>query len=74
MLLFTLQVCTKGFFLSEHNVCLPCNCKGHADSCDDITGICIVSVVILLVALLSCWLLLLVVIIHIKELQGPQYR
>lgn len=35
----------KGFFLSEHNVCLPCNCKGHADSCDDITGICRVSVV-----------------------------
>uniref|UniRef100_A0A8D3C4L2 Laminin subunit alpha-4 n=1 Tax=Scophthalmus maximus TaxID=52904 RepID=A0A8D3C4L2_SCOMX len=38
-----LQVCAKGFFLSEQNICLPCNCKGHADSCEDITGICIVS-------------------------------
>uniref|UniRef100_A0A8D3CMQ7 Laminin subunit alpha 4 n=1 Tax=Scophthalmus maximus TaxID=52904 RepID=A0A8D3CMQ7_SCOMX len=36
-----LQVCAKGFFLSEQNICLPCNCKGHADSCEDITGICI---------------------------------
>ncbi|CAN9507589.1 unnamed protein product [Ophioblennius macclurei] len=35
-----LKVCTKGFFLSEKKVCLPCNCKGHADSCEDITGIC----------------------------------
>uniref|UniRef100_A0A673KDQ8 Laminin, alpha 4 n=1 Tax=Sinocyclocheilus rhinocerous TaxID=307959 RepID=A0A673KDQ8_9TELE len=30
-----------GFFLSEQETCLPCNCKGHADSCEDITGICI---------------------------------
>ncbi|XP_077567686.1 laminin subunit alpha-4 [Stigmatopora nigra] len=36
----TLQVCFKGFFLSEQNKCLPCNCKGHADHCEDITGIC----------------------------------
>uniref|UniRef100_A0A4W6BWR2 Laminin, alpha 4 n=1 Tax=Lates calcarifer TaxID=8187 RepID=A0A4W6BWR2_LATCA len=36
-----LQVCAKGFFLSEQNICLPCNCKGHADYCEDITGICI---------------------------------
>ncbi|TNM94625.1 hypothetical protein fugu_017384 [Takifugu bimaculatus] len=35
-----INVCRKGSFLSEQNVCLPCNCKGHADSCDDITGIC----------------------------------
>ncbi|KAM6915336.1 laminin subunit alpha-4 [Xenentodon cancila] len=35
------KVCTKGTFLSEQGVCLPCNCKGHADSCQDITGICI---------------------------------
>ncbi|XP_008283859.1 laminin subunit alpha-4 [Stegastes partitus] len=35
------QVCTKGFFLSEQNICLPCNCKGHADYCEDITGVCI---------------------------------
>ncbi|KAM3603251.1 uncharacterized protein V6R79_019351 [Siganus canaliculatus] len=35
-----LKVCKKGFFLSEQNLCLPCNCKGHADSCDDITGVC----------------------------------
>ncbi|XP_065119786.1 laminin subunit alpha-4 isoform X1 [Paramisgurnus dabryanus] len=34
-------VCARGFFLSEQNSCLPCNCKGHADSCEDITGICI---------------------------------
>uniref|UniRef100_A0A3Q2YDE3 Laminin subunit alpha 4 n=1 Tax=Hippocampus comes TaxID=109280 RepID=A0A3Q2YDE3_HIPCM len=33
-------VCTKGFFLSEQNKCLPCNCKGHAVHCEDITGIC----------------------------------
>ncbi|XP_035473897.2 laminin subunit alpha-4 [Scophthalmus maximus] len=36
-----LTVCAKGFFLSEQNICLPCNCKGHADSCEDITGVCI---------------------------------
>lgn len=31
-------------------MCLPCNCKGHADSCDDITGICRVSVVVVVLA------------------------
>uniref|UniRef100_A0A7N6AD81 Laminin, alpha 4 n=1 Tax=Anabas testudineus TaxID=64144 RepID=A0A7N6AD81_ANATE len=36
-----LTVCDKGLFLSEQNICLPCNCKGHADYCEDITGICI---------------------------------
>uniref|UniRef100_A0A7N6AAF2 Laminin, alpha 4 n=1 Tax=Anabas testudineus TaxID=64144 RepID=A0A7N6AAF2_ANATE len=41
--LFPPQVCDKGLFLSEQNICLPCNCKGHADYCEDITGICIVS-------------------------------
>ncbi|XP_030626950.1 laminin subunit alpha-4 [Chanos chanos] len=35
------KVCAKGYFLSELNDCLPCNCKGHADTCEDITGICI---------------------------------
>ncbi|XP_023665992.1 laminin subunit alpha-4 [Paramormyrops kingsleyae] len=35
------QVCRNGYFRSEQNNCLPCNCKGHADSCEDITGICI---------------------------------
>ncbi|XP_016106182.1 laminin subunit alpha-4 [Sinocyclocheilus grahami] len=35
------RVCARGFFLSEQETCLPCNCKGHADSCEDITGICI---------------------------------
>ncbi|XP_068609646.1 laminin subunit alpha-4 [Brachionichthys hirsutus] len=35
-----LEVCAKGYFLSEQSICLPCNCKGHADYCDDITGIC----------------------------------
>ncbi|XP_041661405.1 laminin subunit alpha-4 [Cheilinus undulatus] len=35
------KVCAKGFFLSEQNLCLPCNCKGHADYCEDITGVCI---------------------------------
>uniref|UniRef100_A0A3Q1FGE6 Laminin subunit alpha 4 n=2 Tax=Acanthochromis polyacanthus TaxID=80966 RepID=A0A3Q1FGE6_9TELE len=35
-----LQLCAKGFFLSEQNICLPCNCKGHADYCEDITGVC----------------------------------
>ncbi|KAK2846299.1 hypothetical protein Q7C36_011153 [Tachysurus vachellii] len=33
--------CTQGFFLSEQRTCLPCNCKGHAQDCEDITGICI---------------------------------
>ncbi|KAM3861119.1 laminin subunit alpha-4 [Diretmus argenteus] len=33
--------CTRGYFLSDQNKCLPCNCKGHADYCEDITGICI---------------------------------
>uniref|UniRef100_A0A3Q2CDJ9 Laminin subunit alpha 4 n=1 Tax=Cyprinodon variegatus TaxID=28743 RepID=A0A3Q2CDJ9_CYPVA len=41
MFLFVLQVCAKGYFLSEQSVCLPCNCKGHADYCNDITGVCI---------------------------------
>ncbi|XP_037541645.1 laminin subunit alpha-4 [Nematolebias whitei] len=36
-----LKVCGKGFFLSEQNICLPCNCKGQADYCEDITGVCI---------------------------------
>uniref|UniRef100_A0A673AY08 Laminin, alpha 4 n=1 Tax=Sphaeramia orbicularis TaxID=375764 RepID=A0A673AY08_9TELE len=27
----------------EKSICLPCNCKGHADYCEDITGICIVN-------------------------------
>ncbi|XP_034017555.1 laminin subunit alpha-4 [Thalassophryne amazonica] len=36
-----LNLCEKGYFLSEQDVCLPCNCKGHADYCEDITGICI---------------------------------
>ncbi|XP_034756843.1 laminin subunit alpha-4 [Etheostoma cragini] len=35
-----LKVCAKGFFMSEQNICLPCNCKGLADYCEDITGIC----------------------------------
>ncbi|XP_067273513.1 laminin subunit alpha-4 [Pseudorasbora parva] len=35
------RVCARGLFLSEQETCLPCNCKGHADSCEDITGICI---------------------------------
>ncbi|XP_051732085.1 laminin subunit alpha-4 [Ctenopharyngodon idella] len=35
------RVCARGFFLSEQETCLPCNCKGHAESCEDITGICI---------------------------------
>ncbi|CAL9691756.1 unnamed protein product [Knipowitschia caucasica] len=38
----TLQkVCGKGFFLSERGICLPCNCKGNADHCHDITGVCV---------------------------------
>uniref|UniRef100_A0A667ZQZ2 Laminin, alpha 4 n=1 Tax=Myripristis murdjan TaxID=586833 RepID=A0A667ZQZ2_9TELE len=41
LFLFLLQVCTRGYFLSEQNKCLPCNCKGHADYCEDITGVCI---------------------------------
>ncbi|KAM9355320.1 laminin subunit alpha-4 [Pholidichthys leucotaenia] len=36
-----LKVCPKKFFLSEQNDCLSCNCRGHADFCEDITGICI---------------------------------
>ncbi|XP_046730124.1 laminin subunit alpha-4 [Silurus meridionalis] len=35
------QVCAHGFFLSEQDICLPCNCKGHTHECEDITGICI---------------------------------
>ncbi|XP_062857822.1 laminin subunit alpha-4 isoform X2 [Trichomycterus rosablanca] len=34
-------VCARGFFLSEQDICLKCNCKGHTDTCEDITGICI---------------------------------
>ncbi|XP_072532796.1 laminin subunit alpha-4 isoform X2 [Salminus brasiliensis] len=34
-------VCARGFFMSEQLTCLPCNCKGHAHTCEDITGICI---------------------------------
>uniref|UniRef100_A0A1A8V2I3 Laminin, alpha 4 n=1 Tax=Nothobranchius furzeri TaxID=105023 RepID=A0A1A8V2I3_NOTFU len=36
-----LKVCERGFFLSDKNLCLPCNCKGHSDHCEDITGVCI---------------------------------
>ncbi|KAK2856644.1 hypothetical protein Q5P01_005379 [Channa striata] len=36
-----LKECAKGFFVSEQNICLPCNCKGHADDCEGITGICV---------------------------------
>ncbi|XP_012676862.2 laminin subunit alpha-4 [Clupea harengus] len=35
------KVCARGLFLSERGECLRCNCRGHADSCEDITGICI---------------------------------
>uniref|UniRef100_A0A6Q2ZNV8 Laminin subunit alpha 4 n=1 Tax=Esox lucius TaxID=8010 RepID=A0A6Q2ZNV8_ESOLU len=35
------KVCDKGYFLSNQNQCLPCNCKGHSETCEDITGICI---------------------------------
>uniref|UniRef100_A0A8D0ABF3 Laminin, alpha 4 n=1 Tax=Sander lucioperca TaxID=283035 RepID=A0A8D0ABF3_SANLU len=34
------RVCAKGFFMSVQNICLPCNCKGQADYCEDITGVC----------------------------------
>ncbi|XP_076872800.1 laminin subunit alpha-4 isoform X2 [Brachyhypopomus gauderio] len=27
--------------MSEQHICLPCNCKDHAHTCEDITGICI---------------------------------
>ncbi|XP_076129263.1 laminin subunit alpha-4 [Alosa pseudoharengus] len=36
-----LKVCSRGNFLSERGDCLPCNCRGHADTCEDITGTCI---------------------------------
>ncbi|XP_028253494.1 laminin subunit alpha-4 [Parambassis ranga] len=36
-----LKVCPKGQFASEQDICLPCNCKGHANYCEDITGVCI---------------------------------
>uniref|UniRef100_A0A8C9U0A8 Laminin, alpha 4 n=1 Tax=Scleropages formosus TaxID=113540 RepID=A0A8C9U0A8_SCLFO len=35
------QLCGKGYFLSELKTCLPCNCKGHSENCEHITGICI---------------------------------
>ncbi|KAL0967338.1 hypothetical protein UPYG_G00251000 [Umbra pygmaea] len=35
------NVCEKGFFLSIEKKCLPCNCKGHSETCEDTTGICI---------------------------------
>ncbi|KAL4649067.1 laminin subunit alpha-4 [Arapaima gigas] len=35
------KLCGRGSFLSERNLCLPCNCKGHSEICEDITGICI---------------------------------
>uniref|UniRef100_A0A4W5N3V4 Laminin subunit alpha 4 n=1 Tax=Hucho hucho TaxID=62062 RepID=A0A4W5N3V4_9TELE len=34
------KVCAKGYFLSNQNKCLPCNCKGHSETCEEITGIC----------------------------------
>ncbi|XP_054900576.1 laminin subunit alpha-4 [Poeciliopsis prolifica] len=37
----TLMKCPRGSFVSQQNTCLSCNCKGHADYCEDITGICI---------------------------------
>ncbi|XP_047430027.1 laminin subunit alpha-4 [Mugil cephalus] len=36
-----LTICPKKYFLSQQNQCLPCNCKGRADYCEDITGVCI---------------------------------
>ncbi|XP_071006455.1 laminin subunit alpha-4-like [Oncorhynchus clarkii lewisi] len=35
------KVCARGYFLSNQNKCLPCNCKGHSETCEEITGICI---------------------------------
>uniref|UniRef100_A0A674D0B3 Laminin subunit alpha-4-like n=1 Tax=Salmo trutta TaxID=8032 RepID=A0A674D0B3_SALTR len=35
------KVCAKGYFLSNQNKCLPCNCKGHSETCEEITGICL---------------------------------
>ncbi|XP_066532892.1 laminin subunit alpha-4 isoform X2 [Hoplias malabaricus] len=34
-------VCARGYFRSEQMTCLPCNCRGHAHTCEDITGVCI---------------------------------
>ncbi|XP_035384879.1 laminin subunit alpha-4 isoform X1 [Electrophorus electricus] len=34
-------VCARGFFMSEQHTCLPCNCKNHSHTCEDITGLCI---------------------------------
>lgn len=83
ILLLPLQVCAKGFFMSEQNVCLPCNCKGHADRCDDITGICKVSVPHWFMKLYNFHsqfsnivgsVLPSVAILSLSELQGPQHR
>uniref|UniRef100_A0AAY5ECW8 Laminin, alpha 4 n=1 Tax=Electrophorus electricus TaxID=8005 RepID=A0AAY5ECW8_ELEEL len=35
------EVCARGFFMSEQHTCLPCNCKNHSHTCEDITGLCI---------------------------------
>uniref|UniRef100_A0A673AZT4 Laminin, alpha 4 n=1 Tax=Sphaeramia orbicularis TaxID=375764 RepID=A0A673AZT4_9TELE len=35
--------CITSVHLNPKSICLPCNCKGHADYCEDITGICIVN-------------------------------
>uniref|UniRef100_A0A8C7WEV2 Laminin, alpha 4 n=1 Tax=Oncorhynchus mykiss TaxID=8022 RepID=A0A8C7WEV2_ONCMY len=34
------NVCAKLYFLSNQKKCLPCNCKGHSETCEDITGVC----------------------------------
>uniref|UniRef100_A0A8C7D9E1 Laminin subunit alpha-4 n=1 Tax=Oncorhynchus kisutch TaxID=8019 RepID=A0A8C7D9E1_ONCKI len=35
-----MKVCAKLYFLSNQKKCLPCNCKGHSETCEDITGVC----------------------------------
>ncbi|XP_013999730.2 laminin subunit alpha-4 isoform X1 [Salmo salar] len=35
-----MKVCAQRYFLSNQKKCLPCNCKGHSETCEDITGVC----------------------------------
>ena len=42
------QECASGYYRSHTTpylgICVPCECNGHADSCDPLNGECLVSV------------------------------
>ena len=56
-----LQRCNEGYYRGGPGpylgTCIPCNCNGHADRCDPITGQCIVSTIVVFSLFFFMWLI-----------------